>query len=94
MAPPSETQPEEITENCFENAAIVHIEGYLLFNEDLILAALKAAKAAGALVSLDLASFTVVEESKVLLKKIVKDFVDILIANEDEAMAFTGIGMK
>ncbi|MBW2326159.1 MAG: adenosine kinase [Deltaproteobacteria bacterium] len=86
----SETQPEEITENCFENAAIVHIEGYLLFNEDLIMAALKGAKAAGALVSLDLASFTVVEASKTLLKKIVKDFVDILIANEDEAKTFTG----
>ncbi|MFO7972778.1 MAG: adenosine kinase [Desulfobacterales bacterium] len=86
----SETQPEEITKKCFENAAIVHIEGYLLFNEDLILAALTAAKEAGALVSLDLASFTVVEESKILLKKIVKDFVDILLANEDEALAFTG----
>jgi len=86
----SEIQPEEITKQCFENAAIVHIEGFLLFNEDLILAALNAAKEAGALVSLDLASFTVVEESKVLLKKIVKDFVDILLANEDEALAFTG----
>jgi sugar/nucleoside kinase (ribokinase family) len=86
----SETRPEEITKECFENAAVVHIEGYLLFNEELILAALNAAKAAGARVSLDLASFTVVEESKTLLEKIVKDYVDILIANEDEARAFTG----
>ena len=86
----SEIQPDEITENCFENAAIVHIEGYLLFNEDLIMAALKAAKDVGALVSLDLASFTVVEQSKTVLKKIVNDFVDILIANEDEAQTFTG----
>jgi len=86
----SEMQPEEITKKCFENAAIVHIEGYLLFNENLILAALNAAKEAGALISLDLASFTVVEESKLLLEKIVKDFVDILLANEDEALAFTG----
>ncbi len=86
----SETQPEEITKICFENAAIVHIEGYLLFNEDLIMSALKAAKAADAHISLDLASFTVVEKSKELLEIIVKDFVDILIANEDEAYAFTG----
>ncbi len=86
----SETRPEEITKECFENAAVVHIEGYLLFNEELILAALDAAKAAGARVSLDLSSFTVVEESKTLLEKIVKDYVDILIANEDEARAFTG----
>ena len=86
----SETQPFEITEKCFQDAAIVHIEGYLLFNEALIMAALKAAKSAGALVSLDLASFTVVEASKKILDDIVNDFVDILIANEDEAQAFTG----
>jgi len=86
----SEIQPSEITENCFNNAAIVHIEGFLLFNEDLILKALKVAKSVDALVSLDLASFTVVEQSKSLLKKIIYDFVDILIANEDEAKAYTG----
>jgi sugar/nucleoside kinase (ribokinase family) len=86
----SEILPEDISSECFSGAAIVHIEGYLLFNKDLILAALKKAKAAGALISLDLASYTVVEESKELLKKIVFDYVDILIANEDEARVFTG----
>ena len=86
----SEAHPEEITEKCFENAAIVHIEGYLVFNEALILAALRAAKKAGAWISLDLASFTIVESSKTLLKSIVKEYVDILIANEDEARAYTG----
>jgi len=86
----SETRPEEITDNCFKDAAVVHIEGYLLFNRDLILSALNTAKAAGALISLDLSSFTVVEESKDFIDKIVDDYVDILIANEDEAFAFTG----
>jgi sugar/nucleoside kinase (ribokinase family) len=86
----SETKPEEISIQCFKDAAVVHIEGYLLFNRDLILAALNKAKEAGALVSLDLASFNVVEESRDFLEKIVDDYVDILIANEDEAFAFTG----
>ena len=86
----AETRPEEITVSCFENAAVVHVEGYLLFNPDLIRASLTAAKKAGAKVSLDLASFTVVEESKELLKELVETYVDILIANEDEADAFTG----
>ena len=86
----SEIQPEEISKDCFYNAAVVHIEGYILFNEELILKALNAAKGAGACISLDLASFTVVEEAKSFLEKIVKAFVDILIANEDEALAFTG----
>ena len=86
----SEIQPEEITNDCFSNAAVVHIEGYIVFNEDLIMAALNAAKGSGACISLDLASFTVVKEAKPLLDKIVATFVDILMANEDEALAFTG----
>jgi len=74
----------------FEDCAIVVVEGYLLFNPDLITATLKAARDAGALVSLDLASFDVVEKSKALLEEIITDYVDILIANEDEARAYTG----
>ncbi|MEJ2170394.1 MAG: adenosine kinase, partial [Desulfobacterales bacterium] len=86
----AETLPEEISVNCFKDAAIVHVEGYLLFNPELIQAALHAANQAGAKISLDLASFTVVEESKELLEQLVEDYVDILIANEDEAEAFCG----
>jgi len=86
----AETQPHEIEERHFEDSAFVHIEGYLLFNENLLLSALKAAKAAGAFISLDLASFTVVEASRKLLEEIADEYVDILIANEDEAAAFTG----
>ncbi len=85
----SETHPAELSGGCFKNAAIVHVEGYLLFNIDLILAALEKAREAGALVSLDLASFTVVRESKELLEKLINKYVDILIANEDEALALT-----
>ncbi len=82
--------PQDITEDCFEGAAIVHIEGYLLFNSDLILKVLKIAKASGALISLDLPSYNVVKESHELLRHIVESFVDIFMANEDEARAYTG----
>ena len=87
----SETAPQEITPRCFENAAIVHVEGYLLFNPDLMQAVMAAARQAGALISLDLASFTVVEASKDHVIEIAEEYVDILIANEDEARAFTGL---
>ncbi|MCL2183465.1 MAG: adenosine kinase [Chitinispirillia bacterium] len=88
----SEMTPDDVKVSYFEDCAIVHIEGYLLFNVDLLLTALKAAKDAGALVSLDLASYNVVESSIGTLNKIVDGgLVDILIANEDEAAAFTGI---
>jgi sugar/nucleoside kinase (ribokinase family) len=86
----AETKPEELNNGCLDGAAIVHIEGYLLFNPDLITGALQAAKAAGARVSLDLASFTVVEESRELLAQLMESHVDIVMANEDEAKAFTG----
>jgi sugar/nucleoside kinase (ribokinase family) len=39
---------------------------------------------------LDLASFTVVEENRDLLTAVVEEYVDILVANEDEAAIFTG----
>jgi sugar/nucleoside kinase (ribokinase family) len=87
----SEMKPEEILAEQFKDAALVHIEGYLLFNPTLLFAALKAARLCGALISLDLASFTVVEASKAILDDIVNEYVDILIANEDEARAFTGL---
>jgi len=87
----AETHPQEIPADSFDNAAIVHVEGYLLFNQDLITAVLKRAKASDAIVSLDLASANVVENSKETLKKLIDQYVDILIANEDEALAYTGI---
>lgn len=86
----AETLPEEITADHFKDCALVHIEGYLLFNEKLMMAALEAAKNSGALISLDLASFTVVENTMDLLNEICSKYVDILIANEDEARVFTG----
>ncbi len=86
----SETTPEETTVACFDGAAIVHIEGYMLHNRELMQTALSNAKTAGARVSLDLASYTIVRESKDYLTEMVAEFVDILIANEDEAHAFTG----
>lgn len=86
----AEMAPEEVSAACFVGAAVVHVEGYLLFKPDLMRAALSAARAAGARISLDLASFTVVESSRPLLEELVDAGVDILIGNADEARAFTG----
>ncbi len=86
----AEMLPAEISPDCFKDAAIVHVEGYLLFNRELMMAVLAAAKAGGARVSLDLASFNVVEASRDVLEDIIREYVDILIANEDEARAYCG----
>jgi sugar/nucleoside kinase (ribokinase family) len=86
----AENRPEDIVAELFHEAAIVHLEGYLLFNPELMRKALTLAKAAGARVSLDLASFNVVQESREFLGDLIDRYVDILLANEDEARAYTG----
>jgi sugar/nucleoside kinase (ribokinase family) len=88
----ADIKPEEIAPSHFDGCAVAHVEGYLLFNPDLFRAVIKTAKGAGAIVSLDLASYNVVEASLPLLNEAVDSgAVDILIANEEEAAAFTGL---
>lgn len=85
-----ELSANDITEEVFKGYQLLHIEGYLVFNEELIEKAVKTAKECGLLVSLDLASFNVVEAKLDFLKRMAKDYVDIVFANEEEARAFTG----
>lgn len=85
-----ELTAEEMTSDIFRNYDIVHIEGYLVQNHRLIEAAMKTAKENGLLVSLDLASFNIVGENLDFLHRIIGEYVDIVFANEEEALAFTG----
>lgn len=85
-----EMGPQEMTPEVFKGYDLLHIEGYLVFNEELIEKAIVTAKEAGLKVSLDLASFNVVEAKLDFLKRMAKDYVDIIFANEEEARAFTG----
>lgn len=81
--------PAEITPADFIGCKHAHIEGYLLFNPDLMLAVLKAAKEANCTVSLDLASFEVVKAAGESLRHLLTEYVDLVFANEDEAAAFS-----
>ncbi len=82
--------PEHISEEDFLGCGHAHIEGYMLFNPDLMVATLKAAKAAGCTISIDLASFEVVHASQTILQELLAEYVDIVFANEEEAEAFVG----
>lgn len=84
-----EMTAEDITTSLFEGYNYFHIEGYLVQNHSLIEKALKVAKASGLKVSLDLASYNVVESNLDFLQRMVKEYVDIVFANEEEAKAFT-----
>lgn len=82
--------PEHVTREDFFGCSHAHIEGYVLFNPDLMLAALKAAKAEGCTISVDLASFEVVHASRTIIHELLAEYVDIVFANEEEAEAFAG----
>jgi len=82
---------EDLLENHFTGFHILHIEGYLVQNYPLITRAVELARKAGLLISIDLASYNVVEEHKGFLEKLLSEQVDIIFANEEEAKAFTGM---
>ncbi len=86
----SALEPSEIAVEDFANAEFAHLEGYLLFNRDLTKRILECAKEAGCKISLDLASFEVVQANADILESMLADYVDIVFANEEEAKAFTG----
>ncbi len=89
-----EMTADDITKDLFEGYDILHIEGYLVQNHDLVEKALKTAKQLNMLVSLDMASFNVVEANLEFLKEMSAQYVDILFANEEESKSFTGLDPK
>lgn len=84
-----ELVPEDLQPEYFEGWDYFHIEGYLVQNQALIRKAVEMAKSAGCIISLDMASYNVVESNDAFLHDIVDNYVDIVFANETEAKAFT-----
>ncbi|KAK9831414.1 hypothetical protein WJX81_002890 [Elliptochloris bilobata] len=75
-----------------EGAALVHCEGYVLYRPELARGVLRAARQAGALVSLDLASFEVVHGcADALLGLLHERALDIVFCNEQEAEALAKV---
>lgn len=87
----SELHPNDVTPERLQGFDIFFIEGYLVYNHALIMAAASAAKNAGLTIALDLASYNVVEANRDILNELVDNYVDIVFANEEEAKAFTGL---
>jgi sugar/nucleoside kinase (ribokinase family) len=67
------------------------MEGYTLqYGDGVALKVLQTAKKNSLIVSLDMASFEVVKQFRKDLPEILKNYVDIVFCNEDEAMQYTG----
>lgn len=77
--------PDEISPADFEGALVVHIEGYVLFNQALAEKILSSARAAGCEISLSFASFEVVAATRDWLLGQLKQGLSLVFANEDEA---------
>jgi sugar/nucleoside kinase (ribokinase family) len=80
-------RPEEITADDFKGCRHAHIEGYLLFNPSLADKVMATARAAGCTLSLDLASFEVVNVARDWIFQQLRAGIDVVFANEDEARA-------
>ncbi|UCD03082.1 MAG: adenosine kinase [Candidatus Aenigmatarchaeota archaeon] len=77
------------------DSKFMHTEAYVIENPLLRESALHLmdeAKKNGVRISLDLSDPGVIERNLEDLKKIVKDYADIVFFNEDEAKIFTGLG--
>lgn len=83
--------PDNIKPELFDNWDIFYIEGYLVANPDMLRKAISTAKDKGLKIAIDLASYNVVEESRDFLLELVNNYVDIVFANEQEALALTGM---
>lgn len=85
-----ELSENDLNAEQFKGYQYLHIEGYLVQNHALMNKAARLAKANNMKISIDMASYNVVNENIDFFKKYVKDYVDIIFANEDESKAFTG----
>lgn len=85
-----EMTAEDLKPEMFDGYSYFHIEGYLVQNHDLIRRAVEIAYSKGLKISLDLASYNVVNDNLEFLKEIIQKYVYLVLANEDEAKAFTG----
>lgn len=75
----------------FKGYDILYLEGYLIFNKELVQRACFIAKENNMKIALDLASYNVVDAMLSDFKEIIEKYVDIIFANEDESKSFTGL---
>mgnify|MGYP000843555771 FL=1 len=84
-------EPEDLKPDYFDEYDYLYLEGYLVQNQRLIRRAVEIGKEKGMIICLDMASYNVVESNNAFLHDIVKNYINIIFANETEATSFTGL---
>ncbi len=87
----SELSVDDLKDEYFIGKDLLHIEGYLLFNYELVRSVMELAKKHGLKVSLDLAAHNFVMDNRDEITDIVKTYVDVCFANEEESKALTAV---
>ncbi len=81
---------DDISKEDFKGYTHLHIEGYMIHNKSVITKVLKLAKEQNLIISIDLASFEIVRDNLDFIRDLIDKYVDIVFANEEESVAFTG----
>lgn len=81
--------PQEAEAFDFTAYDFVYIEGYMFYSA-IMPTVLRRAKDAGCRIGLDLASFEVVRDFRGNLPQVLEEYVDVIMANEEEAAALFG----
>jgi len=88
----SEVVPADIKSATLSGIDLIYIEGYIAYNSPWFSAVVAAARKAGTAIALDFGAFNVVNDCRKLLDEtFAQGSIEILIANDDEAKAFTGL---
>jgi len=82
---------DDLNPSFFNGFSLLHLEGYLVYNHQLIEKSIHFAQQHQMEISLDLASYNVVEANRDFLTRIIRHAVGIVFANEQEAYALTGL---
>lgn len=82
--------PMSVSQQSLKGYKVLYVEGYLVYNADLVESAMIKAKAEGLEVALDLSSYNVVDDNLEYLNYLLDKYVDIVFANREEACSFTG----
>ncbi len=80
----------DINPSVFDRYTHFYTEGYLVQDHVLIETILSIAHSHGLVTCFDMASYNVVEENHDFMQDLIRKYVDVVFANEEEAMAFTG----
>lgn len=83
---------EDFVPALYDGVGLLYAEGYRAFNADCFKKSFTLAKSLGVETALDFSSFNVVDACRKTFDELFEQrMIDIIIANEDEAFAYTGV---